>query len=255
MNHQDLTAFSRISRALWYNSKDSDYPALETLSIVSSLDLTEDRILEKSLKALLERSKREGSHWALKSESFFHPFFRLSPEQRMILVSLHVGKWSYARLSRVFGLDGEKIQELAWAARIELGGALAYPPAPVTRGIHCPEYDPRKPWTQRFLDAEIDSGADRMFLQSHLLKCASCSQCLIHGRRLYYASEKEVIERTGASLSLEPYQELLRQSVRYKYSSMHEIFESFARFSRRRDVRIALALLIFLGVMKGLGIP
>lgn len=153
------------------------------------------RIIEATLRALLAKAHlvdpREA--WAASAEvRLSTPFYRLKPEERAVLLVLHSGRWSYDRLSRVLGLAVPDLERLSWSARVKLAPVGKYPQAPERLGPRCPEYDPHRPWTQRFLDDEIATPADRLFLQSHLMACESCRRALSRCRDLYFWVEGEI---------------------------------------------------------------
>ncbi len=194
MNSRDLKILSRLGRSVWSNSEDWERSTLEVMTAVSLLDLAEESIAERAALLLLDRARKSESSGAAVQERdlWMSPFYRLPVDQRFILASLHCADWSYARLTRVLGRTVEDVEQLAWNARIQLNIPSVFPSALGVRGPHCPEYDPSRPWTQRFLDDEVESRRDQLFLQNHLMVCDSCRRTLEKSRVLYYEAEKRV---------------------------------------------------------------
>jgi hypothetical protein len=209
------------------------------------------------------------------AQAIANPFYRLEPIQRLILTALHRGRWSYERLSRVLGERAETIEELAWAARVELAVSakgtglfpkVSYPAGARQAGSHCPEYLAGRPWTQRFLDEEIRAGSERLFFQNHLMACDSCRAALSRCRELYYAIEALIpgadldsaergpegkgdgpgwIERLGAISS---------QSNKVRHPVELSFTETLAIFVRHRETQVLLCILAVLAIMRVMGI-
>ena len=211
MKTEDFRAIDSLSRSLWADAAYAARVSTETVTAVSLLDLNDERALERAMSALLERALRDGA--GVNAEALNHPFFRLQPEERLLLAALHVGRWSYRRIARVLGMNEEKIPRLAWQARLHLATfaparaatALGSPRA----GVRCPEYSTDAPWTQRFMDEEIPS-RERLFLQNHLMACASCRQSLATCRDLYYSVDAMIPQPSPGSDSELTLRELQR---------------------------------------------
>src|SRR5947209_9557076 len=116
MRREDLKTVSEISRAFWIEPSRSEQMALESFTAASLLDTTDERKLEKAASALLERASRGGMAANARANlaAINEPFFRLAPEERFALVALHVGHWSYARLSRILKRAPEDVDALVW---------------------------------------------------------------------------------------------------------------------------------------------
>ncbi|MGK5083318.1 hypothetical protein WDW37_08420 [Bdellovibrionota bacterium FG-1] len=247
MNLHDLKIFAEVSQALWADPHESQVAAIETLSAVSLLDLTPDRALERAASALLIRVAQQGN-----SASFAgvgQSFFRLGAEDRFLLVALHLGCWSYARLGRIFNRSREQIEEMAWKARmnwVTSDSSLSYPSGAPARGTRCPEYETRHPWTQRFLDEEMESGRERVFLQNHLMACDSCRQALGRCREVYYAIESKLphlSSSTDGDAVLTQLEKICQNGVWLKTPAERSFSESLAVFGQRRNIRWAMFLL------------
>lgn len=255
MIQEDIEVLSQIGQVLWVNSNDSERYTVETLSAASLLQLTPERTLERASIALLERARREGfqSQFYQKPELLNQSFYRLTPEEKLLLVTLHLGKWSYDRISRILQRSVEEVQELAWNARLKLNGDAAYPAGPSRLGPTCPDYFPRRPWTQRFLDGEISSGRERLFLQNHLLSCEACHQTLARSREMYFRIDRQVrafpIQKSLAHLL----GKVLQQSPNYAFPSQRTVQESLTIFFERPDVRWAALILLVLFSLKIFG--
>jgi hypothetical protein len=244
MDKQDLETFSKIGTALWLDLEYARKFAAETLAATTLLDLTPERALEKASTALLHCSKRRAVDSQINSEYLSHSFYRLLPEERMVLTALHLGRWSYARLGRILRLNEEELQELLWSARLQFAAAslrdTEYPAAPSTLGPRCPEYNPRQPWTQRFLDEEIPSKGQLFFLQTHLLECASCRDCLARTRDVYFKITEAIARFTDSSVRVQDLEKILRQSTFHKFASQRSFGESWVIFLRRPYVKLML---------------
>lgn len=225
-----------MSSAFWNTEEDSERSALETLSIVSVLDLSPERALEKAARALLEKARSSANHFRLDSRTDprsdprrrdSHPgFFHLSLEARMALVAIHQGKWSYEKLARILQIDSEGVEDLLWKARVLLvtdssqlrAGSfkVKYPSAPYPISPSCPEYDNARPWTQRLLDGEIPAGKEQFFLKEHLVRCKACKECFVRCKEIYYRVNEAVDDLVGSrgSPQRRAFQDLAESVVR-----------------------------------------
>lgn len=167
----------------------------ETLSAVSLVEPAPDRQVERAGGALLNRALREGVRATV--SGIQNAFFRLSAEERVILAALYRGHWSYARIARVLEITPEQVAERAWAARLH----LVYRPGMTTPLLHatgtgaarhdCPEFHAGRPWTQKFLDSEIQ-GRELHFLQAHIAGCDSCRASLNRARQIHWEVEPQI---------------------------------------------------------------
>lgn len=265
---QDLKILLEMGKALWMDPRESQLATIDTLSAVTFLDLTPDRALEKAASAMLERVTQRSVVAGFRADleagmGIGQTFYRLAPEDRFLLVALHLGRWSYARLSRVFGESVEQIEMMAWSARLQFASnekGVPYPAGAPVRGVHCPEYDPKRPWSQRFLDEEIVVGRERVYLQNHLMACASCREALNRCREAYYAIEQRLPHFSGEESGdsgnsrdfkmLESLESITRLNMGLRMPSDRTFFESLAVFVQRRDVQIALLVLAGFVAMK-----
>lgn len=264
MEIQELRTFAELGRTLWVDPSLSDSAMVETLSAVTLRGLEADRaLLERACAALLERSRGQGmaaqTRALLATEGGFNqPLFRLHPEERFLLSALHLGRWSYERLSRLLGVTPERIEELAWNARLQLAlSSTRLAPVGGKGGAHCPEYDAFRPWTQRFLDEEIRRGADLVFLRNHLMACDSCMQALNRCRDLYYSVERMLprVDEATDPIVLRLL-EVHREGLRLRSRDRDLLARSLVAFARQWDVRIAfglglLALILWLRHIRG----
>jgi hypothetical protein len=205
MFREDLNTLAKIGSVLWVDPEYSERSTLETITAVSLLRLDPEKSLEKASAALLERARSQSllSNSPHQVGMLGKKFFRLNANERFLMVALHGGHWSYERLSQIFCLSSEQLQEFAWRVRIQLGQSASYPAGPSPMGPRCPDYDPRRPWTQRFLDNEISSRQDQIFLQRHLIGCAACAKAFSRCREIYFRVEKEVAQVLGEELRSE----------------------------------------------------
>ena len=247
LDKSDIAIINRLSNALFYEVTSPEQSAADTLAAVVLQELSAERAVEEVSKALLVRSSQLG-RTSVSHSVFAHRFFILPHEQRLVLIGLHLGKWSYLRLSRILGRDRDEVQKLAWKARVEMSYDSSYPSAPVSKGLSCPEYDSRKPWTQRFLDGETGTTGDCLFLQRHLLECSGCREALARTRETYYRVSQELDERTEEPLYIKELQQVLTKSPLQKYPSERTFIQSLSVFvsPRKRLLRVGISLLLFL---------
>jgi hypothetical protein len=251
---EDLKAYAKIGRALWLDSIHSERSSLETLTAISLLDLTPERALEKASAALLEKAKRGITPSSLShTDLLLRQFYRLTPEERLILAALHTGGWSYLRLGRILQIDVNQVEEVAWSARLQLCASLPYPAGPRLMGPRCPEYVSARPWTQRFLDDEIASTRDRIFLQNHIFACLSCREALDRCRKVYFKVEEEVCKTLADADLTSALKGIFRQHVLMKNPTQLTLKESLGLFFQRSDIRwvfFGLACLVLLKILK-----
>lgn len=264
MRSEDFIAITSIGNALWVNPRVSERNAADTVAAVAMLEVTDENAVEKAASAMLVAAMRDGVHATISAIS--NPFYRLLPEERTVLAALHCGRWSYERLGRVLGRAPDEIAEIAWNSRLHLAsapgtlGALTHPSGSRHRGVSCPEYDSKNPWTQRFLDEE-STNRERVFLQNHLMACDSCRKALELCRNLYYAVEKLIPGGSGGLGANEPavqrtalnLQKHWKESRFFKYPAERSLTENLTVFLRRWDVQLYLvsgaALMIVLGLL------
>ena len=196
---EEIRTFAHFGRALWSDPSDGEPNAVDVLSGVSLLALGEEPRFERAARLLLQRALRTQGPENLRLSE---PFFRLTPRERFLLVASHVGGWSYERVARVLEEPVGSVEAALWSTRINLASQTekalrSYPVGTAIRGTHCPEYDLARPWTQRFMDDELGSGRDRLFLQNHLMACEACRRALSRCRDVYYAVDKLVPRLRG----------------------------------------------------------
>jgi hypothetical protein len=260
MDWQDLRALSQIGQALWVDPALSRARTAETLQAVGLLRLSPERTLERASAALLARALREGER--VPNSRLQDPFFRLLPEERLLLVGLHSERWSYPRLSRVLGCSEEQVASRAWKLRVHLASQRSDPKKPLAslgaagvspRRSSCPEFDPLVPWTQRFLDEEF-APRERLFLQNHLMACDSCRGALNRCRDLYYQVETMVPRSLEVSEAKSEDLRVLREAfmqVRRRTDPGSVTWKEAARaFVRQTETQVVLAALLTWGVWR-----
>ena len=256
LSSEDIKTFTGIGKVLWLDPVSSRRSTIETLSVISLIRKTPEHSLERAAQALLDRARRESklAGSAVHLEALNQVFFRLTHEERLILVALHQGRWSYDRLSRILNQPRAQVEELAWKARVKLAKEGSYPHGPHPRGDKCPEYDAQRPWAQRFLDGEISLSRERLHLQQHLVECSACSSFLIKCRELYFNVEKEVVALSNDPERVASLEELIKKNPKpgvFRERSFWETLVTF--FIKNRDVQwVSLILLgmIFLWIAK-----
>ncbi|MFN7685082.1 MAG: hypothetical protein ACK5QT_06685 [Oligoflexia bacterium] len=260
MKTEDLRSLSQIGNALWLDRDLSRRRTAETLEAVSLLALPEDALLERASSALLARASREdlGSQAAFLGD----PFFRLLPEERFLLVALHVERWSYEKVARILKSSPEQVATRAWKIRVHLAsqGAVKSRPkslgrtpggAPVlgavgvaARGPSCPEFHALHPWTQRFLDEEYGS-RERIFLQNHLMACDHCRAALNRCRELYYEVEKRIPRVDHQAFDeFEEWSQIIRSIRRHQNPMLWTWRDALAAYLRRPEAQFFISLVI-----------
>jgi len=221
----------------------------DTLSSVGLLKLDDDQTLERVSKALIERAERNPPRLL----ALQHPFFRLAPIERFLLTALHIEHWSYARISRILGVEARMIAPWAWAIRMKLcfqesKELVDYPRGPTSLGPACPNYDISEPWTQRLLDDESGK-RERMFLQGHLMACAPCRKSLEISRKLIFKVESLIPVKEAAE-DTESATQALAQIWEDGESSYRPIKTTFAQSLNRffNQTRVQYATLILIAV-------
>jgi len=245
-----IKSLTRISRSLWADLDRSFAMSEDSLTSVSLLRLSEERTLERASKVMIERAEQNPPRLL----ALQHPFYRLSAVERFLLAALHIEKWSYARISRILGIETSHIETLAWAARLkfcfqELQADVEYPRAPTQLGPVCPEYNISAPWTQRLLDDELGK-RERLFLHNHLMGCERCRLSLTLTRKLFYKVESVIPVKDAAVET-----NLAADRIYAHWKSGESVFrpikttfkESMVRFLNQPKIQFTLAgLVLFL---------
>lgn len=253
---QSFKTIGRLGRVLWRDPAQADSIVLDAFSTVSLLDLPEEESSgnteERVAAILLERARKTSTavsrlKEAEKAPPKNRPFYSLFPDERFLLIALHLEDWTYARVGKVLGVSAAEVEEMAWRIRIQVSGR--YPHGGTLETPNCPEYDLRRPWTQRFLDEEFSGGSDRFFLQNHLMACAGCRRTLASCRELYYAVDG-ILPRDGSTEAelvglLRGLKRIDREKDAYLRRTLHGDtgYSEFWRLLRRPDM-----VLLFLGM-------
>ena len=249
MDIDSIRSISRISRSLWGEYGKALLMSSDTLTSVGLLKLDDQETLERTTKALVERAENNPPRLL----SLQHPFFRLAPIERFLLTALHLEHWSYSRIARVLGVEARLIAPWAWATRMKLcfqetshSGDLEYPKGPTSLGPACPEFDISEPWTQRLLDDECGK-RERVFLQSHLMVCATCRKSLDATRKMVFRVESMIPVKEAARETEAAADELSRiwQEGEASYRPLKTTFkQSLNSYFNRTSVQYALIILI-----------
>ncbi len=244
MDANDLRTLSRLGRTVWVNSEDWERSTLEVVTAVSLLDLTQERAAERAAGLLLHRARRAESGHEITQERdlWLNPFYRLPVDQRFILSGLHGAGWSYSRFSRILGISVAEVEQLAWNARVQLTIPAIFPSVIGKRGENCPDYEPSHPWTQRFLDDEIGSRGDQVFLQKHLVECDSCRRTLERCRDAYYQAERRVPSGQDADLFSMTLERTLLQSPNRKRNQFENFAKSLFIFFNKKDIQLLVII-------------
>ncbi len=236
---------TRISHSLWGDFEKSLPISEDILTSVGLLRLDEDSTMERALKMLIERAERSPP----KTFLLQHPFFRLAPIERFLMTALHLERWSYARIARVLGIDSRLIAPWAWATRMkfcfqEMSDPVEYPRGPTSLGRSCPEYKVTEPWTQSFLDEELE-GRERLFLQNHLMACDQCRRSLDLSRKMIFRIESMIPVREAdrdAEIAAERLLKTWKAGESAFDPSKTTFRQSLIPLYQKKRVRIALAI-------------
>lgn len=275
MNTEDLKILAEMGMALWAEPDRVKRATVDTLMAASLQALTPEGILERTISALLQQAEGEGIAANTQSNLAVidQPFFRLYPRDRLLLVATHRIKWTYARIGKALGETEVNIEEQVWNARLQLAAAsglagklthssselpklstlkagATYPVGAFDAGPRCPDYNIRRPWTQKFLDDEIKSGRDRLFLQNHVMACDGCRRSLNQCREMYFKVESMIPafqDDKDLVKNLFSVNQKTRALVNPAEMSLLENFiYSLVVFFERTDARIGLIALLSL---------
>jgi hypothetical protein len=255
MKREDLQAIAGVGDGLWADSERAHRTVLDAFAAVALLGLDESGTLERVSRNLLDLAERDGP--SVNSAAAGRAFFRLLPEERLILTGLHSARWSYARLARILGQSPERVAEIAWGARIHLaslphqkaGKPFFFSHPAGSSGTSCPEYHPGRPWTQAFFDEELDRPR-RHFLETHTAACASCQGALKRARAVWYAADACVPRRAPAAreASVTGLERLAGGALRLVRPADRDFLQALGIFLGRRDVRWLVAALVVLAI-------
>lgn len=253
ISKEDLTSVTCFSLALWTDPERSERVSAETLAAVATMDVSPDRFVDRTATALLHRAARDGARTA--ADRVSEPFFRLTYEERFILAAIYRVHWPYERIGKTVGKSAEEVATIAWAARLHLNaipGSQVPAPHPTgsrLRGGTCPEYHPAHPWTQRFLDDEMEH-REKIFIQNHVLSCTACQQALNRCRKMVYSVDG-LVPRVDATQDRSTEKRIRRlRQVLVRTNAVHRPWElspseSLLLFFERREVQWFLALFAF----------
>lgn len=190
MIDQGLRSVVQMRKALWADPQQGDPIVVDTVASLSLLELSEDEFMSCTASQLLQRAYRTASAGnrirdMQLGQARSRPFYSLHPDERLILVLLHLEHWSYTRIAELLEISVLQLEEIAWRIRIQL--SAKYPIASAVDTLSCPEYDIHRPWIQKFLDDQYTNATEKTFLQNHLMACNSCRRALNSCRDVYYA--------------------------------------------------------------------
>ena len=246
MDRESVQSLTRIGRSLWGDGSRSMEISENTLTSVSLLHLNNDQTVEHASKAMIERAEK----YPPKLLKLSHPFFRLAPIERFLLTTLHLEKWSYAKVARTLGIEEKLIEPWAWATRLkycfqELEVNIHYPHGPSHLGPNCPEYNASAPWTQRLLDDEMQK-RERLVMQNHIMACDRCRKTLEHARNLFFKIESLIPVRETSPEIEEANDRIMRtwQEGEVTFRPMNVTPEqSFLTFFSQPKIQFVLACL------------
>ncbi|MBL7713984.1 MAG: hypothetical protein JNL01_00865 [Bdellovibrionales bacterium] len=199
-----------ISQSLFSDTEEATEQLSEVVSLIAWLDVDSEALIRKSARLLFERAEARGPQAVATQAN--QPFFRLLPIERFTLVAVTLLHWSYSQVLSVLEptLKGEaNLQELLWSTRLQLAYApesqvflkrkmpqgLIHPSGSSISGAHCPEYLALRPWPQRLIDRGY-VGKEKAFLESHVLRCSTCSKAVERTRVLIYAVQS-ILDAAG----------------------------------------------------------
>jgi len=245
-NTESLTQMIEISRALWADPKTAENTLSDTLAVVALLPLEGEDLVNRMATALIERFEREGA--AVNADALQQNFFKLHPLQRVILIAHERLHWDYERIEGVFDLSRDELETLFWKSRIDLlthraGRPILSLPSPSNVTANCPEFNPIRPWSSRYLDHAV-SRADQVFLQGHIEHCPSCKGILDKTRTIHFESQAELLPELAPEVqarSMTVLRDLLKISEKYALGSTPDFWTSIRLFVRkRRDIQVLI---------------
>jgi hypothetical protein len=263
MLKKDIRFLSELGYSLWDDPESAHGLVRDTVSVIALAEKDSLIASEKAVRALLAQAEKRGmvvqprmaqpllQPGALATQDPLLAFQYLFAEERVILLALHSGKWSYERTARAIGETIDSLQSLAWSARVHLAFNQRYPAGSKPISASCPEYDSRKPWTQKYLDDEY-RGEEKLFLSNHLIGCSSCREALMRAKEVFFQVEAMVAdvsrmasikaERSGLALELGHW---IDQGQRFRTPSPPTKREIALHFFTRWDVALVCLLWVF----------
>jgi hypothetical protein len=269
MLKKDIRFLSELGYSLWSDPESAQSLVRDTVSTIAFAEKDSLVASEKAVRALLTQAEKRGmivqprlaqpllQPGAIASQDPIGAFQYLFAEERVILLALHSGKWSYERIARVVGESVDSLQSIAWSARVHLAFSQRYPAGSKPVSVSCPEYDSRKPWTQKYLDDEY-RGEEKLFLSDHLVGCQSCREALVRAKEVFFQVDAMVAEisriserkaeRSGLTLQLTHW---VDQGQRFRKPPPPTTQELAIRFFTRWDIAlVCLAWIVWMFLKK-----
>ncbi len=255
MEARQIETLAHLGGALWSNPLEAIQASQDALAAAILLDLpNEDQTFNRASKALLERAVRIPS--AIDAIALNHPFYRLFPEERVALITLHQARWSYKRISTILNESPEHLQEIAWNARVFManshiktitGKPLLHPSGSSKCSGSCPDFNPQHPWTQKFLDDEMNH-QERLFILERLKKCQGCQDILTRCREIYFAVEAAIPTYNNPDISQNKkhLEETWKKSDHFIHPWKMTFKQTLQIYFKRREVQLALLLIAVL---------
>ncbi len=245
MKTDDLKIITSLGQALWADPNHAERHSIETVTAVALLNLGEELSFERATLLLLQQALKDGTK--AYASAVHLPFFRLLPEERVLLALLHSGQISYKKLASILGKSPEDIAQIAWQSRVHLanavehGGSVLHPTGSASFGPHCPEYDFTQPWTQKFLDEEY-SQRERLYLQNHMMACTGCREALNRCRQLYYKVESLLPKSPDIDRKIDQLSQAYTRSQLLTSPGQLSLRDTLKIFLGRWDIQIVLGL-------------
>ena len=213
----DRELLSQVALALWWDPIQARNRGCDALAAASLGEDLPEVLIERAGALLLNWCEQGEGDAGAPKVGLEGAFWRLPPKARFVLAVLHGPyRWSWKRTARIFGwaasfetgatATSERMREissdlldlvarLAWSSRLELAWELGrgYPSGGGASDItkNCPEMDARAPWTQKFLDEEMQP-RELLFLQNHLMACSTCRGTLDLARNVFHGVDAHV---------------------------------------------------------------
>ncbi len=241
----DLKSLICIAHSLWADSAEAISSLAEVLSVVATGDFPTEIEVEKTAKALYFRILHQGT--SINAQSISQPFFRLTVEQRFILSSLHLARWSYVRIGRILDIEERLIPEIAWTTRLSLTLVpgvdfnSVHPTGTHHLAVNCPEYQKENPWTQKFLDDEFPKN-QKIFLQNHSISCKTCQESLTRCRTLYYSVDGLLPRPENTEEKIKLLNHIYLKIQKLQHPLQQSFLDSLRIFSERPKIRWIFAL-------------
>jgi|GEM_PF-6184862 len=193
----DLRQLNQFSLALFGDARIGEQKVLETFALmVTSPKSTIKDVLphERHEKILIQLIYQADKMGRLFFESNLNSSFaRLSSRERLVLVALETGQFSYAEMRSWLSLSPDAFEYMVWQARSRFVDEVPTQIFRAGTSPQCPANEGGVPWTQRYFDEEL-TRKQTWHTQEHLRGCSDCKASLIAAREFFFQVSKKLNE-------------------------------------------------------------